>query len=126
MSSQRTYDRRVELPLCLRRSVRSGLTGFPPHTGTEHRCWSSARTGEGEKGHVFREIRQALWSRPSVCLSLDFTSQMVQMLHREPGRNAGFSEADSSSPENILHFRFFEFRLQTRIQHFIKLCGNRN
>lgn len=41
------------------------------------------------------EMQYALQSRPPVCF--DVTSQMVQMLHKEPGRNA-----DSSSPANIL------------------------
>lgn len=34
---------------CLRRSARSGPTGPPLHTGTEHRYWSSAKTGEGRE-----------------------------------------------------------------------------
>lgn len=33
----------------LRRSARSGPTGLHPHTGTEHRYWSSARMGEGRE-----------------------------------------------------------------------------
>lgn len=49
MSSQRTYIWRVVLQPCLRRSVRSGLTVLPLHTGTEHRYWSSAETGEGKE-----------------------------------------------------------------------------
>lgn len=51
----------------------------------------------------FRAGHQCVWI---------FTSQMVQMLHKEPGRNA-----DSSSPGNILQLGSFEFRIETWIQH---------
>lgn len=53
MSPQRTYVWSGVLQPCLHRRGRSGLTGLPLHTGTEHRCWSSAETGEG-KDPVFR------------------------------------------------------------------------
>lgn len=87
----------------LRRSARSGPTGLHPHTGTEHRYWSSARMGGGEGGglHV-RRIHSITGNQHYV---RTFTSQMVQMLHKEPGRKACLSEADSSSPGNTLHFR---------------------
>lgn len=84
----------------LRRSARSGPTGLHPHTGTEHRYWSSARMGEG-KLHV-RRVHSITGNQQYV---RTFTSQIVQMLHKEPGRNACLSEADSSSSGNTLHFR---------------------
>lgn len=63
-------------------------------------CWKRGRKGPG-----FQEIRYVLEQATSVFCP-DFTSQMVQMLHKEPGRNACFSESDSSPPENILHHHF--------------------
>lgn len=57
--------------------------------------WGEGRGGEG-KLHV-KHLLSITGNQHYV---LTFTSQMVQMLHKEPGRNA-----DSSSPENILHFR---------------------
>lgn len=61
-------------------------------------CWEG---GRGGKLHV-RRMHSITGNQHYV---RTFTSQMVQMLHKEPGRNACLSESDSSWPGNTLHFR---------------------